>query len=102
VLIRGVGPGLAQLGIQNSLGDPLLRLFDHRGALLASNDNWSAVVPLGNLIAATAAQVGAFKLSSPSNDSAILVSLAPGNYTVHLVAAGASSGLALIEVYDVP
>jgi len=53
-------------------------------------------------VASVAARVGAFPLPAGSKDAAILVSLAPGNYTALVSGAGESSGIALVEVYEVP
>lgn len=53
-------------------------------------------------IKATAARIGAFALAEGSRDSAMLVSLSPGAYTVQMSGANGTSGLALVEVYEVP
>jgi hypothetical protein len=62
---------------------------------LAGNDGWA-----GSAEAATAAlRAGAFALPPTSRDAALVVSLAPGSYTVQLTGAGNSSGTGLIEIY---
>ena len=53
-------------------------------------------------IAAAANGVGAFALALNSKDSALLVNLTPGAYTVQLSGAGTTIGAALVEVYEVP
>ena len=53
-------------------------------------------------IAAAANGVGAFAFAPNSKDSALLLNLAPGPYTAQLSGAGATTGAALVEVYDVP
>ncbi len=95
VLIRGIGPGLAAYGITDALADPKLRLYDASGTLLRENDNW------GGAAALTAAmnRTGGFPLPANSPDAAILATLAPGAYTVHVVNAG-EPGVALAEIYD--
>jgi arabinogalactan endo-1,4-beta-galactosidase len=98
VLIRASGPALAAFSVAGSLPDPQLRLFSGSN-VLASNDGWA-----GNTqIATTAASVGAFRWASPtSNDSAILVTLPPGAYTAQVSGASGDTGVALVEVYEVP
>jgi hypothetical protein len=53
-------------------------------------------------IAAASVQVGAFALPANALDSAILINLAPGAYTAQVSGVGASTGVALIEIYEVP
>ncbi len=40
VILRAIGPELSKYGIPNTLADPTLELYDSKGALIASNDNW--------------------------------------------------------------
>ncbi len=98
ILIRAAGPSLARFGVSDALADPLLTLF--RGStLLATNDDWE-ISRSGAAIAATAQRVGAFPLNSASLDAALLVTLAPGSYSVVVAGADGGSGIALVEVYD--
>jgi len=53
-------------------------------------------------IAAAASLVGAFGLGAASTDSAVLVTLNPGNYTLHVSSSDGAPGVALVEVYEVP
>lgn len=100
ILIRAVGPGLAAFGVGGTLVDPQMTLF--RGATtVASNDNWSSAANAAEVAAAAAAS-GAFALASGSRDAALLVELAAGAYTVSVGGAGASTGVALVELYVVP
>ena len=93
VLIRGIGPTLTNFGIANALQDPVLELHDGTGAVLTSNDDWK--VPQQAAIEATA-------LAPPDDrESAILLSLQPGNYTVIQSGKNGTIGVGLIEVYDV-
>ena len=96
VLIRAVGPTLADLGVSGALADPQLEVSDAAGRL-ASNDNWDAT------LAPVFGQVGAFPLPVGSKDSAVFVTLAAGrSYTVQVSGAGATVGEALVEIYEVP
>jgi len=98
VLIRSSGPALVAFGVPGTLADPKLQLFSG-STVIESNSAWE-----GNAqISSTAAAVGAFPwASSTSNDSAILVTLPPGAYTAQVSGASGDTGVALVEVYEVP
>ena len=99
VLIRAVGPGLAAFGVEGTVVDPQLTLFNSSSARIDSNDNW------GGAAALTAAfnSVGAFALpGATSRDAALLVTLPPGGYSVQVTGVGNTTGTALVEVYEVP
>jgi sugar lactone lactonase YvrE len=98
VLVRGVGPGLAAFGVTGVLAQPTLTLFSGSTSV-ATNTNWSSSADATTITAASAS-VGAFGLSS--NDSALVVTLAPGNYTAQVTGPGTATGVALIEVYELP
>ena len=103
VLIRGVGPGLIQFGLSSALAQPILSVYDSRGALIGVNTGWSAggsvdAIAINN----AASSVGAFLLQPGSNDCAVLLSLPPGAYTAQVSGANGSAGLALVEVYQIP
>ncbi|MFN2476041.1 MAG: hypothetical protein ABR526_06845 [Chthoniobacterales bacterium] len=91
VVLRGIGPSLP---VPNPLADPVIELFNGAGASIARNDNWRD--------GAEAAQLQSIGLA-PSNDkeSALLRSLNEGAYTVVLSGAGNTSGLGLVEIYDI-
>ncbi len=93
VVIRGLGPSLAAAGVANALADPVLRLFDANGALLAQNDNWRDGQP-DELTAVGIA---------PTNDAeaALLRTLPPGSYTASVTGQGDATGVGLLEVYDI-
>ena len=99
VLVRGVGPTLAGQGVSGVLADPLLRIWK-RSTEIAANDNWMT----DNAVAidAAAMQVGAFPLDNLSRDAAILLTLVQGVYTAQVSGSGGTTGIALVEVYDVP
>jgi Putative Ig domain len=92
VLIRGMGPTLTSFGVPNALQDPILELHDGTGAVVIGNDDWK--IPQETAIAATGL--------APGNDheSAILLTLQPGPYTVIESGKNGTSGVGLVEVYD--
>lgn len=100
VLIRAIGPTLSSFGVPNVLARPTLTLFAGSQAI-ASNTGWNSVNHPADLSGAAVA-TGAFALGSSSADSVLLVTLAPGLYTVHVAGTGNTTGEALIEVYVVP
>jgi hypothetical protein len=95
VVVRAIGPSLAQSGINNPLSNPTLQLFDSNGQNVASNDNW-ADNP------AQAVQLQALNLA-PGNpaESALVAILPPGLYTAVVAGQGGGTGIGLIEVYAV-
>lgn len=101
-LIRAVGPGLADHGVTGWLPDPHLVLAPAVGGDDVRNDNWNAasVDDVAELVAMTA-EVGAFPLPTNSLDAALLVTLAPGLYTVVVGGADEQTGIALVEIYAV-
>ena len=84
------------------LADPQLELtqaINGSNVVVATNDNWGGDAQ----ITSVASTVGAFALgSAASKDAAILVTLPPGIYTAKASGAAGSTGVALIEVYEVP
>jgi hypothetical protein len=97
VLIRAIGPTLGSFGVGGTIADPQLALFSGTNKIGENND-WGGTAAL----AAAFVQVGAFALPAASKDAAILVTLAPGNYSVQVTGVGGTSGVALVEVYEVP
>jgi hypothetical protein len=101
VLLRAVGPTLANYGLGGSEAtQTTLSVFDSTGALLAGNTGWGTDLGSG-AVANAAATVGAFALPADSADSALLLNLTPGNYTMQVAGTATSSGIALGEVYEV-
>jgi len=100
LLIRAVGPTLANFNVTGVLADPTLTLYRDTTAL-ATNDNWSNATNAAE-IASTATAVGAFALPSGSRDAAVLTTLAPGGYTAVVSGVGGTTGTALVELYVVP
>ncbi len=94
ILIRGVGPTLASFGVLGALSDPRLELYS--GATkINENDTWATS------LSTTFGAVGAFALIPGGRDAALLVTLAPGGYTVQVSGVGGATGDALIELYEV-
>jgi phospholipase/lecithinase/hemolysin len=93
VLIRGIGPSLTANGVPTPLANPTLTLFDDSGTAKMSNDDWKNSPDAVEIMNSGLA---------PSNDleSAIIVSLAPGQYTAALAGKDGGIGNGLIEVYD--
>jgi len=95
VLIRGIGPGLTQFGVSGVLQTPTVQLFQG-SAKVAENTRWTTGGNTTALIAESS-RLGAFPLDPLSADSAFLITLQPGPYTVHV---NGGTGVALAEVYD--
>jgi len=96
VIIRGIGPSLAQSGIGSALANPTLELRDSNAALLLANDNWQDDPN-------QAAQISASGLA-PSNplEAAISINLLPGSYTVIVAGNSGGTGTGLVEIYNIP
>jgi DNA-binding beta-propeller fold protein YncE len=94
VVVRGIGPSLSGVGITNPLADPILELHGPNGFITITNDNWmdaadhQLIVDLG---------------LAPTNnlESAILVTLNPGQYTAQLRGNNNGTGVGVVEFYDV-
>ena len=91
LLLRGVGPKLADFGLANFFADPRLEVFDGAGVLSATNEDWASG------LAPTFASLGAFTLNAGSKDAALLKAV-QGGATAQLK--GTGSGFVLVEVYD--
>ena len=100
LLIRASGPALTAFGVTGVLAAPVLTLYDRNGPV-AANAGWTNA-PNAAQIAAAAGRVGAFAFSTSSADSALLVTLAPGGYTAQVSGVGSATGVALVEVYELP
>ena len=98
ILVRAVGPALANFGLPNALKVPRLTVFSGQN-VVATNTGWSSNSDLPGIVSATA-RAGAFPLAGTSADSVLLLSLPPGNYTAQIESADGTSGVALLEIYD--
>ena len=97
LLIRAVGPSLEAFGLEGVLADPRLDLYVAGGATpLATSLDWSPA------LAETYRQVGAFALRDGSRDAAFVVTLPAGSYTAQVGSTNGASGIALVEIYELP
>jgi len=103
LLVRGVGPGLAQFGVTGVLARPAMSVYSAGSPpqLLRSNSGWTTE-GLKNDLAVAARTVAAFPLGDNTADAASLLTLDPGNYTIEISGVGATTGQALVEVYVLP
>lgn len=98
VLVRALGPSLANSGVPNPLPDPFLELHNSNGAILATNDNWK--------INDQSQQSQESQIRSttvpPANDleCAVVATLSPGNYTAVVQGRNGGTGAGLVEVYN--
>ncbi len=92
VIVRAIGPSLAVVGVAGALENPTLELYNIFGAIIASNDDWRDSQETE--IAATGLQ--------PSDDleSAILTTLPPGAYTAIVRGTNDTTGVGLVEIYN--
>ena len=100
VLIRAAGPALAALGVTGALTDPSIAVLDSAARQIANgtNNDWESAG--ASALTAAFAQAGAFPFAAGSRDSALLVDLMPGNYTIQVNGVAGATGTALVEVYD--
>jgi hypothetical protein len=100
VVIRGIGPSLSTSSVPNPLQDPTIELHNGNGDKLATNDNWKTDDTTQQSQQSTIQGTGL----APKDDreSAILIGLAPGPYTAILAGKGGTTGIGLVEIYNVP
>lgn len=92
VIIRALGPSLAERGVSPVLADPTLQLFNGE-TLVRENDNWQSASNANDMIASGIAPTNA-------SESAILIRLEPGFYTTVVRGVNDTTGIALVEVYE--
>ena len=94
VVVRALGPSLGKLGVTGALQDPTLELHDSNGAIVALNDNWrdtqEGIITSVDL--------------APSDDreAAIFAHLAAGAYTAVVHGSNDTTGIGLVEAYNIP
>jgi hypothetical protein len=93
VVVRAIGPSLAQFGVSGAMADPQLTLVDANGVGIGFNENWQDN-------ATQAEQLRALQLqpNTPA-ESAIVATLPPGNYTAVMAGKADTTGIGLVEVY---
>ncbi|CAN5529812.1 hypothetical protein BH20VER3_BH20VER3_08850 [soil metagenome] len=94
VVIRAIGPSLSQAGVTTALPDPTLELRNASGAIIAANDNWEDSPKTAILASGLA--------PADSHESVILTQLPEGAYTAIVRSADDTTGIALVEIYNVP
>jgi len=94
VAVRGIGPSLAQFGLNPVLKDPTLELRDANGVLLVANDDW-----LSNPASAALLTANGLGLGDPK-ESGIFTSLPPGQFTAILAGKDGGVGIGLVEIYN--
>ena len=115
LLLRARGPSLADFGVSGVLPDPVLQLYSGQ-TVIARNDDWQTVDPLcstGGLPCGPMNQIQSIGLdpcqphqsggAAPtgcSRESAMLVTLNPGPYTMIVSGSGGSAGVALLELFE--
>ena len=99
LLIRAAGPSLAKHGLSGVLSRPSLSVLDSNGVTLASNTKWGTN-PNPAQIAVASAAVGASALPSNSADSALVLSVPEGEYTVEVSGVGGGAGIVQEEIYE--
>jgi hypothetical protein len=93
VVVRAIGPSLTNFGVSGALPDPTIDLHDGNGATIAFNDNWADDANQGSI-------PQSLKPSDP-HESALYRVLPSGTYTAIMRGTGSSTGIGLIEVYNV-
>ena len=94
VAVRAIGPSLAAFGITGVLADPTLELRDAQGALLMANDNWKDD-------ATQAAALTQNKIAPTNDAEAALIAIVPaGNYTAQVRGKDNTTGVAIVEAYN--
>ena len=100
ILIRVIGPGLTPIIGSGAMSDPQLTLFNTSQVVIATNDNWGGDLALRAVTQSVAP--GFVITDSSSKDAMLLVTLSPGGYTAEARGVGSSSGLVIVEAYEVP
>jgi hypothetical protein len=92
VIIRGIGPSMASVGVSGVINDPLLRLFGSTGTAIAVNNNWQDTQQV---------EIEGTGLSpQDTRESAIIATLPPAAYTASVTDANGGTGVGLVEIYD--
>jgi PKD repeat protein len=100
VIIRGIGPSLSGSNVPAPLQDPTLELHNRDGDKIATNDNWK--IDDQSQQSQQAAVQGTGLAPSDDRESAILMTLTPGNYTAILAGKANGTGIGLVEIYNIP
>jgi hypothetical protein len=101
VIVRAIGPELTQFGVPNALANPTLELHSLTRGLIASNNHWQHTI-IGGIITSDQVHdiVDSGHAPTDPRESAIIATLPPGNYTAIVRGVNDTTGVALVEVYD--
>jgi hypothetical protein len=91
--LRALGPSLTRAGVIGAMADPTLELHDSTGATIAANDNWQSSAQVSEIRATGLAPTNPF-------ESAIVATLQPGSYTAIVRGVNNTTGIALVECYE--
>lgn len=100
LLIRAIGPGLVNDGVQNAISDIQFRVVDSLDNEVANSDNWGDSLFKDSLIREMNG-VGAVVPAEGSKDAATIVTLDPGGYSVIVSGVGGETGVGLVEVFEI-
>ena len=100
LMIRATGPTLAQFGVTGVLADPKLQLFDGGSAMIAENDSWQSAGNVSEITAANGDKLGIYPLDP--KEAVLIVNLAPGAYTAQVRGVNNTTGVALVELNELP
>jgi uncharacterized repeat protein (TIGR03806 family) len=98
LLVRAAGPALSPLGVPSALPVTSLSIF-HNNQSIATNSRWRSATNFTDISQASQ-RLGAFSFDPASGDSALLLTLDPGDYTAQVTSPTGATGVALIELYD--
>jgi uncharacterized delta-60 repeat protein len=94
VVVRALGPTLADFGVPNALANPTVDLVNSSGTVLRSNDDWKS---------SQQAEIEAANLGPTHDQEAALIEIIPpGQYTAVVRGSGRTTGVGLVEVYNIP
>jgi hypothetical protein len=101
IMVRAIGPFLAQFGITDALANPTLEIRDAVNTLIAANNDWGSTQVGGIITGDQSAEIGGSGLAPGSNlESAIIANLAPGSYTAVVRGVGDTTGIGVVDAYD--
>lgn len=93
LVLRAIGPSLTASGLANTIADPVLELHDSLGGVIAANDDWRSGAQMTEIQTSGLAPAN-------SAESALIVTLLPGNYTAIVSGYGGGQGIGVVEAYE--
>lgn len=101
VLVRAIGPTLAEFGVGDAATRPQISVFQGN-QIIATNEGWGPTEDAVTTLTDAFDRSGAFRLDGASRDAAVVLMMPPGAYTVQVKNGDARGGSVLLEVYDIP